>query len=108
MAPRLDQHAQRAHRGGDRAQHHARLPRDARDRERKRGLELSAIAGAVVGDTSILGGKGAADPGVLGVLTLAILGNGCDLPSIDPTYQQLVQGALILFAVAVDQLLRRT
>lgn len=104
MAPPLES----AHRGGDRAHHDARPPRRARDRERKRGLELSAIAAAVVGDTSILGGKGATDPGVLGVLTLAIIGNGFDLPSIDPTYRQLVQRPLILFAVAVDQLLRRT
>lgn len=71
------------------------------------GLELSAIAAAVVGGTSILGGEGAVWRGVLGVLTLAIIGNGFDLLSIDTTYQQLVQGILILVAVAVDQLVRR-
>lgn len=71
------------------------------------GLELSAIAAAVVGGTSILGGEGAVWRGVLGVLTLAIIGNGFDLLSIDTTYQQLVQGVLILLAVAVDQLVRR-
>lgn len=70
------------------------------------GLELSAIAAAVVGGTSILGGEGAVWRGVLGVLTLAIIGNGFDLLSIDTTYQQLVQGVLILLAVAVDQLVR--
>jgi ribose transport system permease protein len=71
------------------------------------GLELSAIAAAVVGGTSILGGEGAVWRGLLGVLTLAIIGNGFDLLSIDTTYQQLVQGVLILLAVAVDQLVRR-
>jgi ribose transport system permease protein len=71
------------------------------------GLELSAIAAAVVGGTSILGGEGAVWRGVLGVLTLAIIGNGFDLLSIETTYQQLVQGVLILLAVAVDQLVRR-
>jgi len=71
------------------------------------GLELSAIAAAVVGGTSILGGEGAVWRGVLGVLTLAIIGNGFDLLSINTTYQQLVQGVLILLAVAVDQLVRR-
>jgi ribose transport system permease protein len=71
------------------------------------GLELSAIAAAVVGGTSIMGGEGAVWRGVLGVLTLAIIGNGFDLLSIDTTYQQLVQGVLILLAVAVDQLVRR-
>jgi ribose transport system permease protein len=71
------------------------------------GLELSAIAAAVVGGTSILGGEGAVWRGVLGVLTLAIIGNGFDLLSINTTYQQLVQGVLILLAVAVDQMVRR-
>jgi ribose transport system permease protein len=71
------------------------------------GLELSAIAAAVVGGTSILGGEGAVWRGVLGVLTLAIIGNGFDLLDIDTTYQQLVQGVLILLAVAADQLVRR-
>jgi ribose transport system permease protein len=71
------------------------------------GLELSAIAAAVVGGVSILGGQGAVWRGVLGVLTLAIIGNGFDLLDIDTTYQQLVQGVLILLAVAADQLVRR-
>ena len=38
---------------------------------------------------------------------LAIIGNGFDLLDIDTTYQQLVQGVLILLAVAADQLVRR-
>jgi ribose transport system permease protein len=71
------------------------------------GLELSAIAAAVVGGTSILGGEGAVWRGVLGVLTLAIIGNGFDLLGVESTYQMLVQGVLILAAVAADQLLRR-
>jgi ribose transport system permease protein len=71
------------------------------------GLELSAIAAAVVGGTSILGGEGAVWRGVLGVLTLAIIGNGFDLLGVESTYQLLVQGVLILAAVAADQLLRR-
>ena len=43
------------------------------------GLELTAIAAAVVGGVSIIGGEGAVWRGVLGVLTLAIIGNGFDL-----------------------------
>jgi ribose transport system permease protein len=71
------------------------------------GLELTAIAAAVVGGVSIMGGEGAVWRGVLGVLTLAIIGNGFDLLGIETTYQMLVQGVLILLAVAADQLLRR-
>ncbi len=71
------------------------------------GIELTAIAAAVVGGTSILGGEGAVWRGVLGVLTLAVIGNGFDLLGVDTTYKQLTQGVLILVAVAADQLLRR-
>ena len=53
-----------------------------------------------------MGGEGAVWRGVLGVLTLAIIGNGFDLLGVDTTYQMLVQGVLILLAVAADQLLR--
>ncbi|MGI8475474.1 MAG: ABC transporter permease [Thermomicrobiales bacterium] len=71
------------------------------------GLELSAIAAAVVGGTSILGGEGAIWRAVLGVLILAMIGNGFNLLNIDTTYQLVVQGALILVAVAADQLVWR-
>jgi ribose transport system permease protein len=71
------------------------------------GMELTAISAAVVGGTSILGGDGAVWRGFLGVMLLAIIGNGFNLLNIDTTYQQIVQGGLILVAVAADQLLRR-
>ncbi len=71
------------------------------------GMELTAISAAVVGGTSILGGEGAIWRGVLGTLLLAIIGNGFDLMNINTTYQQIVQGGLILLAVAADQLARR-
>ena len=71
------------------------------------GMELTAISAAVVGGTSILGGEGAVWRGVLGTLLLAIIGNGFNLLNIDTTYQQIVQGGLILIAVAADQLARR-
>jgi ribose transport system permease protein len=71
------------------------------------GLELQAIAAAVVGGTSILGGEGAVWRGVIGVLLIAIIGNGFNLLGISTTYQQIVYGGLILLAVAADQLLRR-
>ncbi len=71
------------------------------------GMELTAISAAVVGGTSILGGEGAIWRGVLGTLLLAIIGNGFNLLNINTTYQQIVQGGLILVAVAADQLARR-
>jgi len=71
------------------------------------GMELTAISAAVVGGTSIMGGEGAIWRAVLGTLLLAIIGNGFNLLNIDTTYQQIVQGGLILLAVAADQLARR-
>jgi ribose transport system permease protein len=71
------------------------------------GLELSAIAATVVGGTSIMGGEGTMGKAVVGVLILALIGNGFNLLGIDPTYQLVVQGLLILLAVGADQLLRR-
>lgn len=66
------------------------------------GLELAAIATTVLGGTSIFGGEGAIWRTVLGVLLLAMIGNGFDLLSLSATYQQIVEGALIIMAVTVD------
>jgi ribose transport system permease protein len=66
------------------------------------GYELTAIAAIVVGGTSIAGGEGAIWRTVLGVLFIALIGNGFNLLSINPFYQSLVQGLIILFAVSAD------
>jgi len=73
------------------------------------GLEITlfAFAAVVVGGTSALGGRGSAWRTVLGVLFLALIVNGFNLIGIDPIYQQIVQGAIILLAVAADSLSRR-
>ena len=71
------------------------------------GFELTAIAAAVIGGTSILGGQGAVWRGVVGALLLTLIGNGFNLLGWDTTYQQVVTGALILLAVGIDQWLRR-
>jgi ribose transport system permease protein len=71
------------------------------------GLELSVIAAIVLGGTSILGGEGAVWRTILGVLLLAMIGNGFNLLNIDPMYQQIVQGAIILLAVGTDAWARR-
>jgi ribose transport system permease protein len=71
------------------------------------GMELTAIAAAVIGGTSILGGEGAIWRGVVGALLLTLIGNGFNLLGWNTTYQQVVQGFLILLAVAVDRYLRK-
>lgn len=71
------------------------------------GVELTAIAAAVIGGTSIMGGEGAVWRGVVGALILTLIGNGFNLLGWNTTYQQVVQGCLILVAVAVDRWLRK-
>lgn len=71
------------------------------------GDEFTAITAAVVGGTSILGGEGAIWRGVVGALLLTLIGNGFDLLGWNTTYQQVVQGCLILFAVTIDRWLRK-
>jgi ribose transport system permease protein len=66
------------------------------------GIELEAIAAIVIGGTSILGGQGSIWRTVLGVLLLAMIGNGFNLLHVNPTYQRIFQGCIILAAVAID------
>lgn len=69
-------------------------------------LELSAIAAVVLGGTSILGGEGAIWRSLIGVLILGLISNGFNLLGWNPTYKQVIEGVLILFAVTLDQFLR--
>lgn len=66
------------------------------------GLELISIAAVVIGGTSILGGEGAVWRTVLGVLLLRLIENGFNLINVDTFYQDIFQGVIILFAVALD------
>jgi ribose transport system permease protein len=69
-------------------------------------LEFTAIAAAVIGGVSLMGGAGAAWRAVLGVLLLQLIANGFNLLGAPTVFQQVVQGGLILFAVSLDQFLR--
>jgi ribose transport system permease protein len=65
-------------------------------------LQLTIIAAVVIGGTSIFGGEGAIWRSVLGMLLLTLIGNGFDLLNVNPVYQQVIQGLIILFAVGLD------
>jgi ribose transport system permease protein len=64
------------------------------------------LAGVVVGGTSILGGEGAIWRTVVGVLFIALIGNGFDLLGIDPLVQQIILGVILLLAVGLDAIPR--
>jgi ribose transport system permease protein len=65
-------------------------------------IELTAIAAVVIGGTSIAGGEGTIWRTVIGVLLLALIGNGFNMLSVEPFYQDIVKGAIIVVSVAVD------
>ena len=71
------------------------------------GTEFTAIAAVVIGGTSVAGGRGGVWRTLAGVLLLAVVANGFTLLYISPTYDQLVQGAIILTAILLDALLKR-
>jgi ribose transport system permease protein len=65
-------------------------------------LAFTVLAGIVVGGTSILGGEGAVWRTFVGVLFIALIDNGYDLLGLDPLYEQITLGVILLLAVAID------
>ncbi len=63
---------------------------------------FGVIAAIVVGGTSIAGGTGAVWRTLLGALFIAFMVNGFNLHQIDPIWQRIIQGVVILVAVAAD------
>jgi ribose transport system permease protein len=72
------------------------------------GLELQAIAAVVIGGTSIIGGEGAVWRTALGVLLLALINNGFNILDVNPVWQGIVEGMIIVTAVALDVRARRS
>jgi ribose transport system permease protein len=70
-------------------------------------LAFTVLAGIVVGGTSILGGEGAVWRTVAGCLFIALVGNGFNLLGLDPFYQQITLGLILLVAVGIDAWARR-
>ena len=63
---------------------------------------FSVIAAIVVGGTSIAGGEGTVWRTVLGAFFIGLMNNGFNLNGVDPIYQRIVQGLVILAAVGID------
>ena len=66
------------------------------------GMEMSAIAAAVIGGTSMTGGKGKVVATLIGAGTVLIVQNVLNLNSISTAIQQVVNGMMILLAVLLD------
>ena len=65
-------------------------------------LTFTVLAGIVVGGTSILGGEGAIWRTVIGVLFIALIGNGFTLLAWNPLYEQITLGVILLLVVGGD------
>jgi D-xylose transport system permease protein len=70
-------------------------------------LLLNAIAAAVIGGTSLLGGRGSAWSALSGSLAIGAISNGMDLIGLPSAAKLVVTGAVLLLAVTVDSALSR-
>ena len=69
--------------------------------------ELDAIAAAVIGGTSLLGGEGTIFGAIVGALVMTSLDNGMSLMNLDITFQYVIKGLILLLAVWVDMAQRK-
>ena len=67
------------------------------------GLELSAIAAAVIGGTSLMGGRGSIIGAFAGVLIISVLQNGLAQIGLSEPTKRLITGAVIIIAVLIDR-----
>lgn len=67
------------------------------------GLELSAIAAAVIGGTSLMGGRGSIIGAFAGVLIISVLQNGLAQIGVAEPTKRLITGAVIIIAVLIDR-----
>ncbi len=70
-------------------------------------LTFTVLTGIIVGGTSILGGEGTIRRTALGCLFVALVANGFNLMGLDPFYQQITLGVILLLAVSIDAWSRR-
>lgn len=72
------------------------------------GYELDAIAAVILGGTSFTGGIGTIGGTLLGALIIAVLNNGLTLLNMSYFWQLVVKGLVIIVAVMIDRLRRRS
>jgi len=71
------------------------------------GLEMEAIAAAVIGGASLAGGVASIPGTIIGAILMATLKNGLTLLSVQPYFQQLTIGIVIVVAVFLDKIRKR-
>lgn len=71
------------------------------------GWELQAIASSVIGGTSLFGAVGSIQGPLLGSFILTTINNGANLLNVNPFWQRVITGGLIIVIVYFDQLRRK-
>jgi ribose/xylose/arabinose/galactoside ABC-type transport system permease subunit len=71
------------------------------------GYELNAIAAAVIGGISLMGGRGSIWGTAIGFLIIGVLDNGLNIMNVSPFYQEIIKGAIIIGAVFIDSFANR-
>ena len=72
------------------------------------GLELQAVAAAVIGGTSLYGGVGTVLGAIVGALLIRVIDNGLVMSQVDANWFKFAVGALLILAVVANAWLRRT
>ncbi len=70
-------------------------------------FELNAIAAAVLGGTSMSGGRGTIGGTIIGAFVIGILSDGLVMMGVSSFWQMVIKGLVIIVAVVVDQAQRR-
>lgn len=70
-------------------------------------MEFNAIAGSIIGGTSMAGGIGTLTGTFMGVMLMGVISNALNLYGVDANWQEAARGMVILFAVIVDALRNR-
>jgi ribose/xylose/arabinose/galactoside ABC-type transport system permease subunit len=70
-------------------------------------FELNAIAAVVLGGTSLAGGRGSIGGTLIGAFVIGVLGDGLVRMGVSSFWQQVIKGAVIVFAVIIDQVQAR-
>ena len=70
-------------------------------------FELNAIAAAVLGGTSMSGGRGTVGGTIIGAFVIGILSDGLVMMNVSEFWQMVIKGLVIIFAVVIDQAQRR-
>lgn len=71
-------------------------------------LLINAIAAAVIGGTSLFGGRGSTWSALLGVLVIQSIASGMELLGVQDAVQFMITGGVLLAAVTADSLSRRS